>query len=280
MEDAKQIEGERMSQKILAVCLTTALTLTALSAPTGTFATKGFEFRPKIVGGVPAEKGEFPFQVSLQSSSGSHFCGGSLIKKNWVLTAAHCVTRWSNSNKIVIGLHDLKDKTDTENFTSVKVISHPQYNSRAFDYDYALIKLNGDSKFRSIELNSTEIDIPNTDLPPINVWTAGWGTTAESGSLARVLNKVEIPLVTTEACNATTAYDGDITDRMICAGLIKGGKDSCQGDSGGPLFMTQTSGDFLLLGVVSWGEGCARPNKYGVYSKVNVVVDWISTQTQ
>ena len=269
-----------MSQKLFTVYLTVALSVTTATAYAEKITTKGFEFRPKIVGGVPAEKGEFPFQVSLQSSSGSHFCGGSLIKKNWVLTAAHCVARWSNTNKIVIGLHDQKDKTGTETFTSVKVISHPQYNSKALDYDYAVIKLNGDSKFRTIDLNTTEINIPAADQAPINVWTAGWGTTSESGSLARILNKVEIPLVTTEACNAKTAYDGDITDRMICAGLTAGGKDSCQGDSGGPLFMTQASGDFLLIGVVSWGEGCARPNKYGVYSKVNFAVDWVSTQTQ
>lgn len=266
-----------MSGKLLAALICASLSMAANAAKTET---KGFELRPNIVGGVVAEKGEFPFQVSLQSSSGSHFCGGSLIKKNWILTAAHCVARWSASNKIVVGLHDQKDKTGTETFTSKKVVAHPQYNSKTTDYDYAVIQLSGDSKFRTADLNKVEIEIPEVDQTPFNVWTAGWGTTSEgSYSLPRLLNKVEVPLVTNKACNASNAYNGDITDRMICAGLVQGGKDSCQGDSGGPLFVKQTSGDFLLIGVVSWGEGCARPNKFGVYSKVNAAVDWIEKET-
>ena len=173
-------------------------------------------------------------------------------------------------------MHDQKDKKGTETFKSIKVVAHPLYNRSTLDYDYALIQLNADSKFRSIDLNRAEISIPEVDTAPVNVWTSGWGTTSEgSYTLPNLLNKVEVPLVTTKACNAATAYNGEITDRMICAGLVAGGKDSCQGDSGGPLFVKQTSGDYMLVGVVSWGEGCARPNKFGVYSKVNVMVDWI-----
>ncbi len=265
-----------MSIKLLAVLLTASLSIAAQANNT-----KKTAITPYIVGGVVAEKGEFPFQVSLQTSSGSHFCGASLIKKNWILTAAHCVSRWNASNKIVVGLHDQKDKTGSETFNSVKVVAHPQFNKNTLDYDYAVIQLNADSKFRSIDLNTTEIQIPEADQSPVNVWTSGWGTTSEgSYTLPRLLNKVEVPLVTAKACNDPAAYNGGITDRMLCAGLVQGGKDSCQGDSGGPLFVKQTSGDYLLLGVVSWGDGCARPNKFGVYSKVNVMVDWISSQIQ
>lgn len=265
-----------MSYKILAIMTIAALSITANAEQ---FSTKRFDFGQEIVGGTPAVKGEFPFQVSLQSSSGSHFCGGSLIKKNWVLTAAHCV-QGSRSMKIVTGLHDQKDRTDTETFTAKRIIPHAQYNGSTLDYDYALIELSGDSKFRTIDLNRVEWEISDDPARHTNVWTSGWGTTSQgSWQLPNILNKVEIPLVTTPLCNAAASYNGQITDRMICAGLPQGGKDSCQGDSGGPLFMKQTSGDFLLLGVVSWGEGCAKPNKFGVYSKVNAVIEWIDTNS-
>lgn len=249
-----------------------------MTASLSTFAFADVKLGQKIVGGVEAEKGELPFQVSLQSSSGSHFCGGSLIKPNWVLTAAHCV-QGSSAIKVVVGMHDQTDRTGTETFTAVKIIPHPQYSASTLDYDYALVKLSGDSTFRTAEINNEEIDLAGPEK--VMVWTSGWGTTSEgSYSLPKILNKVEIPLVTKAECNSDDVYAGDITDRMLCAGLPEGGKDSCQGDSGGPLFMKMTSGDFKIVGVVSWGIGCARPNKYGVYSKVNVMIDWIFKQIQ
>lgn len=237
------------------------------------------EIRPNIVGGVEAENGELPFQVSIQSSYGGHFCGGSLIKPNWVLTAAHCVQGWSSSNKIVVGTNDQTNTAGAEVFTAAKVIAHPNYNSGTLDSDYALLKLSGDSKFRPIDLNLVEPTID--DKAPTMVWTSGWGATNEgSYSLPSKLRKVEVPLVSTAVCNSSAAYSGAVTEHMICAGYAQGGKDSCQGDSGGPLFARQASGDYTLIGVVSWGQGCARPNKYGVYSKVNAMADWILEQTR
>jgi trypsin len=250
--------------------------IVALALSLGIVVQADVKFGEKIVGGVPAEKGELPFQVSLQSTWGGHFCGGSLIKPNWVLTAAHCVD--DDNMKVVIGLYNQGDMTGAEVFKPVKIIAHPQFNRDTLDYDYALIQLDGQSTYQPIDLNRSEIDL---SAGPVNVWTSGWGTTSEgSFALPKILNKVEIPLVPTDVCNSKDVYDGGITEHMICAGLPEGGKDSCQGDSGGPLFMKQDGGAFKLVGIVSWGEGCARPNKYGVYTKVNVMTEWIDTNSQ
>lgn len=267
-----------MSFKLLVVLATVGFTIAAQAALTPV---QTLMIKPEIVGGTDAVKGEFPFQVSIQKNGTSHFCGGSLIKPNWVLTAAHCVANWSSNTKVIVGLHDRNDKVGTESFSVLKVITNPQWDSEKYDYDFALLQLSGDSKFTPIELNSTEIAIPEDGTDPVMVWTSGWGTTREgSFGLPRILQKVEVPLVSSKVCNSTTAYSGKVSDRMLCAGLEQGGKDSCQGDSGGPLFVQRASGNPLLVGVVSWGEGCARANKYGVYSKVNNQVDWISQQIQ
>jgi len=229
----------------------------------------------KIVGGVPAQVGEFPSIASLQGSSGGHFCGGSLIKRNWVLTAAHCV-QGSGPKKIYIGAHNQKNLKDAELFQVEKIVAHPQYNSQNTDYDFALIRLAGNSSFAPVKINTTEIDIA---AESVMATTAGWGVTKEnSWSLPAILQKVDVPLVTAQECSK--GYPGAITDRMICAGYPQGGKDACQGDSGGPLYVKTAEGETVLAGVVSWGEGCARANRYGVYSKVNNVADWIENESK
>ena len=248
----------RISKPLFAVTLVTSLYTLSASA----------SFRPFIVGGQDAAKGEFPFIVSLQDSSGSHFCGGSLIKKGWVLTAAHCVTEGS-PDKVVIGLLDrTQPDSAVETFSVAQTIVHPQNNSGNMDYDFALIKLSGDSKFEPVNLNGEEIR-GATDFI-----TAGWGTESDGGfDLPNMLQKVTVPFVPDDVC--AKAYPNQTTNTMICAGLQQGGKDSCQGDSGGPL-LVGTGADRKLVGVVSWGEGCARPDKYGVYGKVSTAVQWIN----
>jgi trypsin len=224
----------------------------------------------KIVGGMEALKGEFPFIVSLQSNSYGHFCGGSLIKKNWVLTAAHCV-EGGYLNSVVIGLHKLSMTAGSEKFKALKVIKNPGWNKENMDYDFALIQLDKASTFAPVALN------PNELSGKVDFITTGWGTTSESGSISDTLLKVAVPMVSKAGCEA--AYPGALTDRMVCAGYTNGGKDSCQGDSGGPLVMG-TGANRYLAGVVSWGEGCARPNKYGVYAKVSTVLSWINATAQ
>lgn len=238
----------------------------------------------RIVGGTNAKVGEFSSIVSLHSNAfKGHVCGGTLISEKWILTAAHCMVDdldpWTTEiEKIdfaLAGLHSQKDLTGVEKLNIAKVYLHPKYNDRALDYDYALVELVENSSFKPAPLNRQEISI--TSSKTIMSVTAGWGKLKEGwgASSPDILQRVSVPLVSKADCNAKTAYDGDITDRMLCAGYKTGGKDACQGDSGGPLYVEGANGEQILAGIVSWGAGCARPNKYGVYSKVNAVLDWI-----
>ncbi len=217
----------------------------------------------KIVGGTEAEKGEFPFIVSLQDRHG-HFCGGSLIKKDWVLTAAHCVQEGVKT--AVVGLHNQRQSKNTEKFSVDKVIPHPDFDKKPMDYDFALVHLAGESKHPPVTLNRSELS------GSISLVTSGWGDTGEG--FPKILRKVTLPLVPAKTCS--TAYPGRITDRMLCAGFAEGGKDSCQGDSGGPLVLGSGL-ERTLVGVVIWGKGCGRPGKYGIYAKVSSVTSWIDS---
>jgi secreted trypsin-like serine protease len=105
---------------------------------------------------------------------------------------------------------------------------------------------------------------------------AGWGLTAEGAQVANVLRQVTVQLVSNKVCNGLGSYSGAITDRMICAGFPEGGRDSCQGDSSGPLIVPDRMGGYVQAGIVSFGEGCGRPNKFGVDSNVSTIAPWVA----
>lgn len=248
-----------------------ALAATVISLFCALFSTaQAKPIHPLIVGGSEAEPGEFPFIVSLRSDWG-HFCGGSLIHPRFVLTAAHCMGQ--AKFKVVIGLHDRTIDTDAEVHKVKSITIHPDHSEPTLDYDFAIVELETESTFPPIPLQEEEIQISNDPTESIFAIIAGWGATSEYATLSRKLQKVEVPLVSRDRC--ATAYPKDLTERMLCAGYEKGKKDACQGDSGGPLILVDGAGNPTLAGVVSWGEGCARPSKFGVYSKVNSASAWI-----
>merc|ERR1712045_78852 len=209
----------------------------------------------RIVGGTDASRGEFPHQIMLtRGVGGSLMCGGSLVRSNKVITAGHCCDGMSPSKLgVEVGSHNLyEDDPDQESFAVTDVGLHEEYDSFNINNDICMLTLEGTISMGS---NVATISIPYSmeEYDEGTVCTVtGWGTTTEGGSLARVLQKVDVPVVSDEHCRDSYGQS-DITDSMICAGLDQGGKDSCQGDSGGP-FMCGNQ----LSGVVSWGYGCAE----------------------
>ncbi|KAL9702285.1 hypothetical protein quinque_005803 [Culex quinquefasciatus] len=219
----------------------------------------------RIVGGFEIDILEVPYQISLQSYG--HFCGGSIIGANWVLTAGHCASDYDVGLHVRVGssLHGSGGQ-----LVSVKrVIQHPQYNPNTIDYDFALLELEQpvqlSEEFFAVELPEQDQEVEDGQLLQVS----GWGYTQNPSESNEALRATNVPAVSQEECRESYGTN-QITDRMICAGYQAGGKDACQGDSGGPLVEGKT-----LVGVVSWGIGCAEPGYPGVYSRVAAVRDWI-----
>merc|ERR1719239_942974 len=229
----------------------------------------------KIVGGSAAAKNEFPWQVGLVSSTGTvPFCGGTLISSDTVLTAAHCKTDLGRF-RVSLGEHDIYRSDGEQIITPSQWISHPSYDARTTDYDFAIVKLSEHVTF-SPSVAPACLPSPNKNYDAVTATVTGWGTLVSGGSQPSVLQEVDVKTMSNSDCRgSSTAYSAsDISQVMICAAAP--GKDSCQGDSGGPLVTKEAGGFYSLIGVVSWGFGCAQSNAPGVYARVNQELDWIN----
>ncbi|HBC3953271.1 TPA: serine protease [Vibrio parahaemolyticus] len=225
----------------------------------------------RIVGGEPANTSDWKFIASLvrkgQPTSIGHFCGGSFLGGKYVLTAAHCVEGLNADDlDIVLGLYDQNRESQAQRIAVNNIYSHTAYNSHTTNNDIALIELEHSVDSATIDLATPEV------LDSVRVGdklhVAGWGNTSTTDRVyPTVLQQVDLEYVDRATCQNLSGNYSNVSDDGICAGYYWGGKDSCQGDSGGPLIVDD-NGINKLLGVVSWGDGCAQPNAYGVYANV------------
>lgn len=213
----------------------------------------------RIVGGKPADLGEYPYAVSV-SDGDWHYCGATVINENTLLSAAHCQIRAGDVARV-----GASNRLQARQIRIVESRIHPRFDANTLKWDVAVAKLESPAGVPPAQLA--------VDVAADSAIAIGWGRLSEGGPVTNQLQEVTVPIVSRAVCNQ--AY-GDIDETQVCADAA--GKGSCQGDSGGALLQLAPEG-IVQLGIVSFGVGCARPPPYtGVYTNVShpAVRDWIA----
>ncbi|XP_063696973.1 trypsin-1-like [Culicoides brevitarsis] len=245
----------------------------------------------RIVGGENAQRGEFPFIISLRWSVlgvEQHVCGGSIIDEMHVLTAGHCITELplAGTMHVIAGMTDMKNTGGVEKWQKIKVVErivHEDYHGGVNPNDIAVLKLEEPLQFNEFV---QPIDLPHrgSDVDG-QVTLAGWGSTSSSiivPSMPSDLQRINLPIVPIVECDeAMTSLVGpsplDYTSN-ICTGPLTGGISACSGDSGGPL-VQKTSSGYEQVGIVSWGiVPCGSVGAPSVYTKVSAFTDWVASK--
>ncbi|XP_026735122.1 trypsin-like [Trichoplusia ni] len=256
--------------------------------------TRSVDFNPrrmgKIVGGTETPYGAFPWQVEIQmldvdKLTFEHHCGGAVIAERLVLSAAHCFDKQPlqlDHIRLVVGEHRLKFQDKHEHrFLAEKVIRHPDFRKNGpHSNDIAIILVSRSGNGVQFNSHVRPICLPEDGVPP-GKWCAvsGWGFQAENTeNFAPVLRAAQVPVMDLTTCRKSHVLGGRqqaILDSMICAGVLSGGVDACRGDSGGPL-ACRGGARWALHGLVSWGAGCARRARPGVYTRVAYYTRWVT----
>ncbi|XP_058443796.1 trypsin-4-like [Malaya genurostris] len=235
----------------------------------------------KIVGGSMAKENAYPWMAALYYNN-RFTCGGSLVTDRYILTAAHCVVRLTPARfRVQLLVHNRTQPTTNSVERSVKSIKTFFFNSLSNNNDIGLLEL-----MFPVTISGDRL-VPIC-LPPANdnlfegkmAIVTGWGKTA-LGGLSDTLQELHVPVLSNTNCRRSGYWAFRITNKMVCAGFIEGGRDSCQGDSGGPLqiFNNETR-RYELVGIVSWGRACAQKNYPGVYTRVSRFLRWINNNVK
>ncbi|XP_064327155.1 LOW QUALITY PROTEIN: transmembrane protease serine 5 [Phalacrocorax carbo] len=232
----------------------------------------------RVVGGADVPPGHWPWQVSVYHGS-QHLRGGSVLAREWIVTAAHCVHSYrllqASAWVVFAGIISHGLIRQEAGVSVKKIIYHPLYNDNSLDYDIVLMKLqvplNFSDAIRAVCLPRSHQDL----FQGTQCWVSGWGyTSPDQAQVTETLKEALVPLIGTKRCNSSCVYAGELAARMLCAGYLQGKIDACQGDSGGPL-VCQDGFAWCLVGIVSWGQGCAEPSHPGVYTNVAQLLPWI-----
>jgi secreted trypsin-like serine protease len=232
----------------------------------------------RIVGGEPTDIKEHPWQVAIHiKRQGRLFlCSGSLIEQRWVLTAAHCFDKSTQPGDVTAkaGVTDYVAKGTWAGID--KLVVHAEYDPATHKNDIALIRFKGNPKGDITPSSIRRLDAGEVLKADQLLEVTGWGKT-ETGQGSNQLRKAKVPYVENETCNDPGSYNGTILRGMLCAGYRDGGIDACLGDSGGPLVWVKPNKvPPALVGIVSFGAGCAQKAKYGVYTRVTAYGDWVA----
>ena len=236
-----------------------------------------FAVKPRIVGGSNAIRGELPYQGYVLHDNFT--CGCSLLSSRWVITAAHCTHDVAAAElRIFFGEVDLSN-FGNNSYIVRRIHQHSSFNASDPNLrnDISLLEIDGEVELGE---NVASIALPS---PTEIAWSgllctiSGWGSLSENDvETQNVLQKAQVPVLNNTYCEELyNSKNHKIFPEQICAGYVEGGYDSCQGDSGGPLACRTSSRSLVLHGVTSYGEGCGRPDRPGIYTRITSYVQWI-----